>query len=572
MKKILLLTMILFVSYGLCFAVVNNALEREIVDLKIQIEQESNVIKKIGLERQIEIKYLEKKAHDKISTFNKNKKISVQQAIYEAESVRRDAEELVDSFEILLNKNKNKIISFYNEQIKQTDSRIKRLQGESQEQYEKRVTARKNRLEQGKTKNLFDEENEILSAMITVTEPFVERLKYFQTEKFYDEDLPKAKFLSIKEFNVSDFVMEIKYKKQKYSLEYDFLVIGKQRAELMCKTQNKFIIEPLFSVNGNLEKELTAFSVKHSGQRIRKVISFSNNTEFKDIKKLSKFRSMYIINNTKYKSISAGGYHVVGLKKNGTVVAAGNNDSKQCNVSGWTDIVSVSAGNCHTVGLKKDGTVVAIGNNNYGQCNVSKWEGIIAVSAGKDYTLGLKEDGTVIACGNNVFGQCEVKKWKDIVYISAGGYHSVGLKKNKTAAVPLEGFLAGLAVNNAPEWKIVAQEVVWEKNMVPIMKTMPERITMLQHILSSKDAVASDAAALDFLWGAFSSTGDPKFVQVIDRTKNRPSVDLLVRSAAAWSLYSQSKQHPIVEQELKRAPVAPDEFMQKLEAKLQNPE
>ena len=46
MKKILLLTMILFVSYGLCFAVVNNALEREIVDLKIQIEQESNVIKK----------------------------------------------------------------------------------------------------------------------------------------------------------------------------------------------------------------------------------------------------------------------------------------------------------------------------------------------------------------------------------------------------------------------------------------------------------------------------------------------------------------------------------------------
>lgn len=146
------------------------------------------------------------------------------------------------------------------------------------------------------------------------------------------------------------------------------------------------------------------------------------------------------------------------------------------------------------------------------------------------------------------------------------------LKKNKTTAVPLEGFLAGLAVNNAPEWKIVAQEVVWEKNMVPIMKTMPERITMLQHILSSKDAVASDAAALDFLWGAFSSTGDPKFVQVIARTKNRPSVDLLVRSAAAWSLYSQSKQHPIVEQKLKKAPVAPDEFMQKLEAKLQNPE
>lgn len=37
---------------------------------------------------------------------------------------------------------------------------------------------------------------------------------------------------------------------------------------------------------------------------------------------------------------------------------------------------TISAGCRHTVGLKSDGTVVAIGNNEYGQCDVSGWRGI----------------------------------------------------------------------------------------------------------------------------------------------------------------------------------------------------
>ena len=45
----------------------------------------------------------------------------------------------------------------------------------------------------------------------------------------------------------------------------------------------------------------------------------------------------------------------------------------QCNVSYWKDIIAVSAGSSHTVGLKKDGTVVATGDNDYGQCDVSIW-------------------------------------------------------------------------------------------------------------------------------------------------------------------------------------------------------
>ncbi|MBQ7879623.1 MAG: RCC1 repeat protein [Clostridia bacterium] len=34
----------------------------------------------------------------------------------------------------------------------------------------------------------------------------------------------------------------------------------------------------------------------------------------------------------------------------------------------------LAAGFYHTVGVKKDGAVVAVGNNEYGECNVSGWK------------------------------------------------------------------------------------------------------------------------------------------------------------------------------------------------------
>ena len=74
-------------------------------------------------------------------------------------------------------------------------------------------------------------------------------------------------------------------------------------------------------------------------------------------------------------AVSAGDYHTVGLKADGTVVAVGDNRNGRCNVQGWSDIVAVSAGGgSHTVGLKADGTVVAVGSNSQGQCGVQDWK------------------------------------------------------------------------------------------------------------------------------------------------------------------------------------------------------
>ena len=156
-------------------------------------------------------------------------------------------------------------------------------------------------------------------------------------------------------------------------------------------------------------------------------------------------------------TLSAGAYHTVGLRTDGTVIAVGTNESGQCSVSGWKDIVAVSAGWAHTVGLKSDGTVVAVGNNESGQCNISDWNDIVAISAGGFYTVGLKSDGTVVATGDNESGQCNVSDWSDIVAISAGTNNVAGLKADGTVVV------AGSSRNGqyaATEWTdIVAVSV-----------------------------------------------------------------------------------------------------------------
>ncbi len=155
-------------------------------------------------------------------------------------------------------------------------------------------------------------------------------------------------------------------------------------------------------------------------------------------------------------AVDTGIEHTVGLKNDGTVVAAGNNKNQlgeeagQCNVKSWTDIVAISAGNYHTVGLKSDGTVIATGLNDViafedgnedplrgyaGQCDVEGWTDIVAIATGSFHTIGLKSDGTVVATGDNYFGQCNISTWKDIIAVYAGEWTTIGLKEDGTIRI-----------------------------------------------------------------------------------------------------------------------------------------
>lgn len=124
--------------------------------------------------------------------------------------------------------------------------------------------------------------------------------------------------------------------------------------------------------------------------------------------------------------------HTIGLRKDGTVVAAGDNSYGQCNVEDWTDIADIYALSDCTIGLKKDGTVVATGDNSYGQYNVGDWTDITNIYVSYDFTIGLRKDGTVVATGNNKYGQCNTENWKDVVAISASEICTIGLKSDGT--------------------------------------------------------------------------------------------------------------------------------------------
>ena len=57
-------------------------------------------------------------------------------------------------------------------------------------------------------------------------------------------------------------------------------------------------------------------------------------------------------------------------------MVVGENDDGECNTDNWENIMVVSAGWYHTVGLKSDGTVVATGENSRGECDVDMWSNI----------------------------------------------------------------------------------------------------------------------------------------------------------------------------------------------------
>ncbi len=112
-------------------------------------------------------------------------------------------------------------------------------------------------------------------------------------------------------------------------------------------------------------------------------------------------------------AVSGGGYHVVGLKSDGTVVAAGDTYYSGCDVGAWRDVVAVSAGLMDTVGVMSDGTVVATDSVGGALSKIYSMRDIVAVSA-YSHAVCLDSNGRVYAAGKNEYGRCDTKSWSNI--------------------------------------------------------------------------------------------------------------------------------------------------------------
>jgi alpha-tubulin suppressor-like RCC1 family protein len=140
-------------------------------------------------------------------------------------------------------------------------------------------------------------------------------------------------------------------------------------------------------------------------------------------------------------AVAAGGYHSLALRADGTMVAWGLGESGQTNIPpGLSDVVAIAAGGHHSLALRDDGRVLAWGNNSYGQTNIPAGvSNIIAIAAGFSHSLALRDDGTVAAWGANDYLQSSVPpNLRDVVAIAAGHSHSIAMLAGGLVAPPIQ--------------------------------------------------------------------------------------------------------------------------------------
>jgi alpha-tubulin suppressor-like RCC1 family protein len=100
------------------------------------------------------------------------------------------------------------------------------------------------------------------------------------------------------------------------------------------------------------------------------------------------------------------------------------NDVKSGSLVNWgsivlgNDIKKITAGSHHCLGIKKDGSLIAWGNNKDGQCDVPDGNNFIAIYAGSDFSMALRANGSLIAWGSNEQGQCNIPEGNNFVAIN----------------------------------------------------------------------------------------------------------------------------------------------------------
>ena len=156
-------------------------------------------------------------------------------------------------------------------------------------------------------------------------------------------------------------------------------------------------------------------------------------------------------------AIAAGAYHSLALKANGTVTGWGRTDSGQAAIpDGLSNVVAIAAGFADSLVLEANGHLAAWGDNTYGQTNVPVGlSNVVAIAAGWWHNLALKSDGTVVAWGAGGgfspyvdFRQTNVPSGlSNVVQIAAGTAHSLALVGSSPPTLKVPLTIAGFGTN-----------------------------------------------------------------------------------------------------------------------------
>lgn len=240
---------------------------------------------------------------------------------------------------------------------------------------------------------------------------------------------------------------------------------------------------------------------------------------------------------------TAGGYHTVAAKQDGTVWAWGYNANGRVGdgttvqktapvqVTGLSNVIEVVAGDSHTLALKSDGTVWAWGYNFFGQLGVGSFDftdrktpvqvmgltNVVAIAAGGKGSMALKADGTVWVWGsykNNMYstisadwtatggasGPYPVPGLANVVAIAAGGSSTTGTNADVSLALTDDGSLYAWGSN---DWGELGQGTAGSSGAkaLPTLVTAMSGKTILNMATSGYHVVALTDDGTQWSWG-----------------------------------------------------------------------
>ena len=197
------------------------------------------------------------------------------------------------------------------------------------------------------------------------------------------------------------------------------------------------------------------------GDSVHAAMSFGVAGDYSDARK----RSLELWKaNTPATTVSLDILGTVAVKTDGTVVATGENEYGQFDVSAWNNVFSVASAYSSSIGLRTDGTVLVAGI----ESEASQWTDIVAIAANSSRVVGLRTDGTVITTSHSKYGEGSAATWTDIVAISAEGTIVAGLKADGSVVAMFDGY-GEFEIPASEQWSEVVEIDAGSSHIVALL-------------------------------------------------------------------------------------------------------